>query len=55
MYSDNWTDKELDALELRITEVFKEAQKDLHKEVNDYFAKFTLRDKEMQKLVQKTH
>ena len=52
MYSDNWTDKELDALEQRITEVFKQAEKDLDKEVKEYFAKFKLRDKEMQKLVQ---
>lgn len=52
MYSDNWTDKELDALEARIAEVFKEAEKDLQKEVNDYFAKFKLRDQEMLKRVQ---
>ena len=50
-YSDNWTDKELEALERRIAEVYKQAEKDLKKEVNDYFAKFKLRDKEMQKLV----
>ena len=50
-YSDNWTDKELEALEKRIAEVFKEAEKDLDKEVKEYFAKFKLRDKEMQALV----
>ena len=50
-YPDNWTDKELEALEKRIAEVFKEAEKDLNKEVNEYFAKFKLRDKEMQALV----
>ena len=49
---DNLTDKELEALEKRIAEVYKQAEKDLTKEVNDYFAKFKLRDKEMQKLVQ---
>ena len=48
---DNWTDKELEALEKRIAQVFKEAEKDLDKEVKEYFAKFKLRDKEMQALV----
>ena len=47
-YPDNWTDKELEALERQIAEVFKEAEKDLDKEVKEYFAKFKLRDKEMQ-------
>lgn len=51
-YSDNWTDKELEALEKRIAKVFKQAEKDLDKEVKEYFAKFNLRDKEMQQLVQ---
>lgn len=50
-YSDKLTDKELEALEKRIAEVFKEAEKDLDKEVKEYFAKFKLRDKEMQALV----
>lgn len=50
-YPDNWTDKELEALEKRIAEVFKQAEKDLDKEVKEYFAKFKLRDKEMQALV----
>ena len=50
-YSDNWTDKELEALEKRIADVFKEAEKDLDKEVKEYFAKFKLRDKEMKALV----
>jgi hypothetical protein len=50
-HSDKWTDKELEALEKRIAQVFKDAEKDLQKEVNDYFAKFKLRDKEMQALV----
>ena len=50
-YPDNWTDKELEALERRIAEVFKEAEKDLDKEVKEYFAKFKLRDKEMKALV----
>ena len=50
-YSDNWTDKELESLERRIAQVFKEAEKDLDKEVKEYFAKFKLRDKEMQALV----
>ena len=50
-YSDNWTDKELEALERRIAEVYRQAEKDLKKEVNDYFAKFKLRDKEMKALV----
>ena len=48
---DEWTDKELEALEKRIAEVFKQAEKDLDKEVKEYFAKFKLRDKEMQALV----
>lgn len=47
---DKWTDKELEALEKRIAEVYKQAEKDLDKEVKEYFAKFVLRDKEMQKL-----
>jgi hypothetical protein len=50
-FSDNWTDKELEALERRIAEVYKQAEKDLDKEVKEYFAKFKLRDKEMQALV----
>ena len=48
---DKWTDKELEALEKRIVQVFKEAEKDLDKEVKEYFAKFKLRDKEMKALV----
>ena len=48
---DKWTDKELEALEKRIAEVYKQAEKDLDKEVKTYFAKFKLRDKEMQALV----
>ena len=47
---DDLTDKELEALEKRIAEVYKQAEKDLQKEVNEYFAKFKLRDKEMQAL-----
>lgn len=50
-YSDKLTDKELEALEQRIAEVFKQAEKDLDKEVKEYFAKFKLRDKEMKALV----
>ena len=50
-YPDKLTDKELEALEKRIAEVFKQAEKDLDKEVKEYFAKFKLRDKEMQALV----
>lgn len=50
-YSDTWTDKELEALEKRIAEVFKQAEMDLDKEVKQYFAKFKLRDKEMKALV----
>lgn len=50
-YSDTWTDKELEALEKRIAAVYKQAAKDLDKEVKEYFGKFALRDKEMQKLV----
>ena len=49
--SDNWTDKELEALEKRIAQVYKEAEKDLDKDVKEYFAKFKLRDKEMKALV----
>lgn len=49
--SDKWTDDELSALEKRIAEVYKQAEKDLDKEVKEYFAKFKLRDKEMQSLV----
>ena len=48
---DAWTDKELEALERRIAEVYKQAEKDLDKDVKEYFAKFKLRDKEMQALV----
>ena len=50
-YSDKLTDRELEALERRIAEVFKQAEKDLDKDVKEYFAKFKLRDKEMQALV----
>lgn len=48
---DKWTDKELEALEKRIAKVYKEAEQDLTKEVNEYFAKFKIRDKEMSDLV----
>ena len=48
---DKWTDKELEILEKRIAKVLKEAEKDIEKEVKEYFAKFKLRDKEMQALV----
>lgn len=48
---DKWTDKELEALEKRIAKVYKEAEQDLTKEVNEYFAKFKVRDKEMKDLV----
>ena len=47
---DDLTDKELEALEKRIAEVYKQAERDLDKEVKEYFAKFVLRDKEMQQL-----
>ena len=47
---DDLTDKELEALEKRIAEVFEQAERDLDKEVKEYFAKFKLRDKEMQAL-----
>jgi hypothetical protein len=49
--SDKWTDKELAALEKRIADVYREAGTALTKEVQEYFAKFKLRDKEMQQLV----
>lgn len=49
--SDKWTDNELGSLEKRIAQVYQEASKDLDKEVKEYFAKFKLRDKEMQQLV----
>lgn len=45
--SDRWTDSELQALETRIAEVYKQAEKDLNREVNEYFVKFKLRDEEM--------
>jgi hypothetical protein len=48
--SDKWTDEELEKLERRIAEVYRDASKDLDKEVKEYFAKFVLRDKEMQQL-----
>lgn len=50
--SDKWTERELADLEERIAMVFQEAERDLDKEVREYFAKFKLRDAEMQKLVQ---
>ena len=49
--SDKWTDEELEALEKRIAEVYKQAENDLQREVNQYFGKFKLRDREMQDLV----
>ena len=51
-YPDKLTDKELETLERRIAQVFREAEKDLDKEVKEYFAKYKLRDKEMQALVE---
>ena len=48
---DKWTDNELVDLEKRIAQVYKEAEKDLTKDVNEYFAKFKVRDKEMKDLV----
>lgn len=48
---DKWTDKELEALERRISRVYAEAEKELQQQVNEYFEKFKLRDKEMQTLV----
>lgn len=48
---DKWTDKELEALERRIAVVYREAEKDLDKEVKEYFGKFRIRDKEMKDLV----
>ena len=50
-YSDKLTDKELNDLEKRIAKVYKEAEQELTKEVNEYFAKFKIRDKEMKDLV----
>ncbi len=50
--SDKWTDEALSDLEKRIAQVFADAERDLDKEVREYFAKFKLRDAEMQKLVQ---
>ncbi len=50
-YSDKMTDKELNDLEKRILKVYKEAEQELTKEVNEYFAKFKVRDKEMKDLV----
>lgn len=49
--SDKWTDKELAELEKRIAKVYREAGTALNKEVQEYFAKFKLRDKEMKALV----
>ena len=49
--SDKWTDDELESLERRIADVYREASEDLDKEVKEYFAKFKLRDKEMKALV----
>ena len=49
--TDKWTDEALEELERRIATVYNEAAKDLDKEVKAYFAKFKLRDEEMQKLV----
>lgn len=48
--SDKWTDSELESLEKRIAKVYREASEDLDKDVKEYFAKFVLRDKEMQAL-----
>lgn len=48
---DKWTDKELATLEKRIAVVYREAEKDLDKEVKEYFGKFRIRDKEMKDLV----
>ena len=48
---DKWTDNELEALEKRIAKVYEEAEQELTKEVNEYFAKFKIRDKEMKDLV----
>ena len=50
-YPDNWTDEQIEDLEKRIAKVYKEAEKDVNKEVKEYFSKFKVRDKEMKDLV----
>ncbi len=45
------TEKLLVALEKRISEIYREASKDLQKQADEYFAKFAKRDKEQQELL----
>ena len=45
------TDKELAALEKRISSVYSEAAKELQKTIDDYFESFAKRDEEMKNLV----
>lgn len=46
------TDEQLQALEERIREMYDEAAKELQDIIDDYFAKFAVRDKEMQDMLQ---
>lgn len=46
------TDEQLQELEERIREMYEEAAKELQDIIDDYFAKFAVRDKEMQDMLQ---
>ena len=46
------TDEQLQELEERIREMYDEAAKELQDIIDDYFAKFAVRDKEMQDMLQ---
>lgn len=46
-----WTDQQLAELEERIAKLYREAAEDLEKTINEYFAKFIERDKEMRELI----
>lgn len=50
-YAHNLTDKELAALEHRITRVYREAKDELNDTIKDYFESFKKRDEEMKKLI----
>lgn len=50
-YADKKTEHELKKMEAHIRSIYREAWRDLEKEVNDYYAKFAQRDAEMKQLV----
>lgn len=50
-YGHDWTDEELEKLEKRIARVYRQASKDMQKNIEDYFARFVERDQKMRSLI----